>query len=137
MFATTLFLLQQAAEAPVRGPIMGYIPIALLFAISLAIPIGALTVGKFVRRTVMTREKMMSYECGVDPVSDARERISIRYYIIAMLFLVFDVETIFLFPWAVIYDQLAIFGLIEVLIFIGILVVGYYYAWRKGALDWV
>jgi NADH-quinone oxidoreductase subunit A len=140
MTATTFFLMQQAAaltDETSRGPIMGYIPIALLLGIALAIPIGALTVGKLVRRTVMTPEKMMSYECGVDPVSDARERISIRYYIIAMLFLVFDVETIFLFPWAVIYDQLAIFGLVEVLVFIGILVVAYYYSWRKGALDWV
>ena len=116
---------------------MGYIPIVLLFAISLAIPIGALTVGRLARRTVMTPEKMMPYECGVDPVSDARERISVRYFIIAMLFLIFDVETIFLFPWAVIYDQLALFGMIEAFIFIGILIVGYYYAWRKGALDWV
>ncbi|MFQ3581145.1 MAG: NADH-quinone oxidoreductase subunit A [Chloracidobacterium sp.] len=138
MVSTVFFLLQQAAvDTPVRGPIMGYIPIVILFVIALAIPLGALTVGRFFRRTVMTPEKMMAYECGVDPVSDARERISVRYFIIAMLFLIFDVETIFLFPWAVIYDQLALFGLIEAFIFIGILIVGYYYAWRKGALDWV
>jgi NADH-quinone oxidoreductase subunit A len=137
MAVPIFFLLQQAAtDAPVRGPIMGYIPIVLLFAIALAIPAGALTVGRLFRRTVMTPEKMMPYECGVDPVSDARERISVRYYVIAMLFLIFDVETIFLFPWAVVFDQLALFGLIEAFIFIGILVVGYYYAWRKGALDW-
>lgn len=137
MVPTVFFLLQQTAtDTPARGPIMGYIPIALLFAISLAIPVGALTVGRFFRRTVMTQEKMMPYECGVDPVGDARDRISVRYYIIAMLFLIFDVETIFLFPWAVVFDQLALFGLIEALIFIAILVVGYYYAWRKGALDW-
>ena len=74
----------------------------------------------------------MPYECGVDPIGDARERFSVRFYIVAMLFLIFDVEVVFLFPWAVIYDQLALFGLIEMLVFIGILVVGYYYAWRKG-----
>jgi NADH-quinone oxidoreductase subunit A len=78
----------------------------------------------------------MPYECGIDPIGDARERFSVRFYIVAILFLVFDVETIFLFPWAVIYDELALFGLVEMLIFIGILVVGYYYAWRKGALEW-
>jgi len=78
----------------------------------------------------------MPYECGVDPIGDARDRFSVRFYIVAMLFLVFDVETIFLFPWAIIYDRLAVFGLVEMLLFIGILVVGYYYAWRKGALEW-
>ncbi len=116
---------------------MGYVPIVLLFAVAMLIPVGALTVGRLVRRTVMTQEKMIPYECGVDAINDARDRFSVRYYIVAMLFLVFDVETIFLFPWAVIYDQLALFGLIEILVFMAILVVGYYYAWRKGALDWV
>ena len=79
---------------------------------------------------------MMPYECGIDPIKDARERFSVRFYIIAMLFLIFDVETIFLLPWAIAYDRLAVFGLIEMLIFVGILVVGYYYAWRKGVLNW-
>jgi NADH-quinone oxidoreductase subunit A len=85
---------------------------------------------------VFGREKLMPYECGVDPIGDARDRFSVRFYIVAMLFLVFDVETIFLFPWAIIYDKLALFGLVEMLVFIGILVVGYYYAWKKGALEW-
>lgn len=119
------------------SPIMGYIPIVLLFLIAVIFPVAALGFGRLVRRQITTQEKMAPYECGVDPISDARERFSVRYYIIAMLFLVFDVETIFLFPWAIIYDQLALFGLIEILVFIGILVIGYYYAWRKGALNWV
>ena len=81
--------------------------------------------------------KLQPYECGVDPIGGARERFSVRYYLIAMLFLIFDVEAVFLIPWGVIFDKLSIVGLIEMVVFIGILVVGFYYAWRKGALEWV
>ena len=81
--------------------------------------------------------KFEPYECGIEPITGARERYSIRYYLVAMLFVIFDVETVFMFPWAVIFDKLLLFGLIEMVVFIFILVVGYYYAWQKGALDWV
>ena len=127
-------LLFQAAD---NNAIVAYIPVLLFLIIAIAIPVVALGAARFLRRRVFEREKLMPYECGIDPVKDAKERFSIRYYVVAMLFLVFDVETIFLFPWAVAYDRLAIFGLIEMLTFIGILVVGYYWAWRKGALEWV
>jgi len=100
------------------------------------LPVVLLAVSRLVQRRVFEKEKLMPYECGVDPIGDARDRFSVRFYIVAMLFLIFDVETIFLFPWAIIYDRLALFGLVEMLIFIGILVVGYYYAWQKGALEW-
>ena len=116
--------------------LVGYIPIFLFIAIAFAFPIVTLLVARLVRPNTGGEGKLTPYECGVDPIGDARERFSVRFYIIAMLFLVFDVETIFLFPWAVIYDKLAVFGLVEMLLFIGILVVGYYYAWRKGALEW-
>jgi NADH-quinone oxidoreductase subunit A len=117
-------------------PIYGYIPILIFFLIAVLLPVVLLGVSRLVQRRVYEREKLMPYECGVDPIGDARDRFSVRFYIVAMLFLVFDVETIFLFPWAIIYDRLAVFGLVEMLMFIGILVVGYYYAWRKGALEW-
>jgi len=117
-------------------PIYGYIPIVIFFLIAVLLPVVLLGVSRLVQRRVFEREKLMPYECGVDPIGDARDRFSVRFYIVAMLFLIFDVETIFLFPWAVIYDRLAVFGLVEMLMFIGILVVGYYYAWRKGALEW-
>ena len=117
-------------------PIYGYIPIIIFFLIAVLLPVALLGVSRLVQRRVFEREKLMPYECGVDPIGDARDRFSVRFYIVAMLFLIFDVETIFLFPWAVIYDRLAVFGLMEMLLFIGILVVGYYYAWRKGALEW-
>lgn len=116
--------------------VYGYIPIVIFFLIAVLLPVVLLAVSRLVQRRVFEREKLMPYECGVDPIGDARERFSVRFYIVAMLFLIFDVETIFLFPWAVIYDRLALFGLVEMLVFIGILVVGYYYAWRKGALEW-
>ena len=80
--------------------------------------------------------KLEPYECGIEPATDARDRYSVRYYLVAMLFVIFDVETVFMFPWAVIMDRLALFGLIEMIVFLFILVVGYFYAWKKGALEW-
>lgn len=114
-----------------------YVPVVLFALIAVGFPVVALAAARLVRTRVSHQTKLMPYECGVDPIGGARERFSVRYYVIAMLFLIFDVEAIFLFPWAVVYDELALFGLIEMLVFIGILVVGYYYAWRKGALEWV
>jgi len=125
-----------AAPTATAPPIYGYIPIIIFFLIAAALPFVLLGLSRLLQRQVFGREKLMPYECGVEPIGDARERFSVRFYIVAMLFLVFDVETIFLFPWAIIYDKLALFGLVEMLLFIGILVVGYYYAWRKGALEW-
>jgi NADH-quinone oxidoreductase subunit A len=107
-----------------------------MFLIAVLLPVVLLTASRLVQRRVFEKNKLSPYECGIDPIGDARERFSVRFYIVAMLFLVFDVEVVFLFPWAVIYDKLALFGLVEMLVFIGILVVGYYYAWRKGALEW-
>lgn len=124
------------ARAPAAPPIYGYVPIIIMFLIAVLVPVALLGASRLVQRRVFDRAKLSPYECGIDPVGDARERFSVRFYMVAMLFLIFDVETIFLFPWAVIYDQLALFGLVEMLVFIGVLVVGYYYAWRKGAFTW-
>lgn len=117
-------------------PIYGYLPIVVLLFLAALFPALVLGIGRLLRPMKPEAPKLSPYECGVDPILDARERFSVRYYIIAMLFLIFDVETVFLFPWAVIYDKLALFGLIEMVIFLGLLIVGYYYAWRKGALEW-
>ena len=141
MTVTLGILLQTQAQplaAPGRSspPIYGYVPIIIFFLIAVLLPFVLLGVSRLIQRRVFGRDKLMPYECGIDPIGDARERFSVRFYIVAMLFLVFDVESIFLFPWAVIYEKLALFGLVEMLVFIGILVVGYYYAWRKGALEW-
>ena len=141
MIGTLGILLQTQAQPSAQAgrsspPIYGYVPIIIFFLIAVLLPFVLLGVSRLVQRRVYGREKLMPYECGIDPIGDARERFSVRFYIVATFFLIFDVETIFLFPWAVIYDRLAVFGLVEMLVFIGILVVGYYYAWRKGALEW-
>jgi len=80
--------------------------------------------------------KLTTYECGEVPVGDTRVRFNIRFYVVALIFLIFDVEVVFLFPWAVVYRNLGWFAFIEMLVFLGILLVGYAYVWRKGDLDW-
>jgi NADH-quinone oxidoreductase subunit A len=116
--------------------LVSYLPVFLFVAIAFLIPVLTLLVAKVVRPSTGGAEKLMPYECGVDPDSDARKRYAIRYYVVAILFVIFDVETVFLFPWAIIYKQLALFGLIEMLVFLGILIVGYVWIIKKGALDW-
>jgi NADH-quinone oxidoreductase subunit A len=81
-------------------------------------------------------EKLTTYECGSEPFSDARMPFPVRYYIFAMLFVIFDIEVIFLYPWAVVFTKIEFIGLIEMLVFIGLFLVAYVYAWRKGALEW-
>ena len=124
------------APSGATPPIYGYIPIVIFFLIAVLLPVVLLGVSRLVQRRVFEREKLMPYECGVDPIGDARDRFSVRFYIVAMLFLIFDVETIFLFPWAIIYNQLALFGFIEMVVFLGILIVGYVWIIKKGALNW-
>ena len=116
----------------------GYIPI-VLFAVATAVfAVIGLVAGSLIRPYGRDQDgKLEPYECGVEPTRDARQRFSVRFYIVAMLFLIFDVEVVFLFPWAVQYRQLAFFGFIEMFIFIAILIFGYIYAWKRGALEWV
>src|SRR5512143_2183781 len=116
--------------------IASYVPIALFIFVAIRFAIVALLVGRLVFPQRRNQAKLEPYECGIEPKTDARDRYSIRYYLIAMLFVVFDVETVFMFPWAVIVDRLALFGLIEMIVFLFILIVGYFYAWKQGALDW-
>ena len=113
-----------------------YVPILLFILVAIGFAITMTLVSRLVSPRRYNKVKLAPYECGIEPVTDARDRYSVRYYLVAMLFVIFDVETVFMFPWAVIMDELALFGLIEMLGFLFILVVGYAYAWRKGALDW-
>jgi NADH-quinone oxidoreductase subunit A len=83
-----------------------------------------------------TRAKLSPYECGMTPQGDARERFSVKFYLVAMLFILFDVEAVFLYPWAVILRELKMFGFWEMLVYIGIVLVGFFYVWKKGVLDW-
>lgn len=114
-----------------------YVPIFIFVGIILVLIPVTLVVAKIVRPDNPNRAKLMPYECGIDPIDSARGRYTVRFYIIAILFVVFDVETIFLFPWAVQFKMLGIFGLIEMLVFLAILIVGYIWIWKKGALEWV
>jgi NADH-quinone oxidoreductase subunit A len=113
-----------------------YIPVFLFVAIATGFAVFTILLSRLVHADKPNTVKLEPYECGIESVGDARDRYSIRYYLIAMLFVIFDVETIFMFPWAVSLDRLSVFGLVEMLVFLFILVVGYFYAWRKGALEW-
>ena len=113
-----------------------YIPIFLFVAIATGFAVFTILFSRLVHADKPNTVKLEPYECGIESIGDARDRYSIRYYLIAMLFVIFDVETIFMFPWAVSLDRLAVFGLVEMLVFLFILVVGYFYAWKKGALEW-
>jgi NADH-quinone oxidoreductase subunit A len=114
-----------------------YVPIFIFLLVAFAIAAGTLVVASIIRPKNPSKTKLMPYECGIDPVDDARKRYTIRFYIVAILFVVFDVETIFLFPWAVQFKALGMFGFLEMLVFLGILIVGYIWIWKKGALEWV
>jgi NADH-quinone oxidoreductase subunit A len=115
-----------------------YGPILIFAAIAAAFPIVTLWIMKFIRpKFNPTPEKVMPYECGITPESDARGRYTVRFYIVAILFVIFDVETVFLFPWAVQYQVLGLFGLVEMMVFLGILIVGYIWLWKRGALEWI
>jgi len=113
-----------------------YIPVVLFIMVAIGFAVVALLMAWLVRPERYSKVKLVTSECGIETGGDARDRYSVRYYIIAMLFLVFDVETVFMLPWAVIMDKLALFGLIEMIVFLFILIIGYVYAWKQGALEW-
>jgi NADH-quinone oxidoreductase subunit A len=115
----------------------GYIPILIFLAIAILFPVVCLVFAIFLRPAAPFRTKLEAYECGIKAASDSRGRYTVRFYIVAILFVIFDVETIFLFPWAVRYKTLGWFGVAEVAVFLGVLFVGYIWAYKKGALEWV
>jgi NADH-quinone oxidoreductase subunit A len=113
-----------------------FIPILIMVIVAIGFAAGTLVASHFLGRRVNDPAKAAPYECGVTPVGTARERFHTRFYLVAMLFIVFDIETVFIYPWAVVYKQLAIFGLIEMAVFVAILLAGLVYVWGKGALEW-
>jgi NADH-quinone oxidoreductase subunit A len=114
-----------------------YVPIFVFLLVAFLVAAGTLAVAALIRPRNPEKVKGMSYECGIEPLDDARQRYTVRFYIVAILFVVFDVETIFLYPWAVQFKRLAAYGFVEMLVFLGILVLGYVWAWKKGALQWI
>jgi NADH-quinone oxidoreductase subunit A len=113
-----------------------YLMIAAFLLLGVFLPVAALTAGRFLRPHRPNAAKQTTYESGVDPIGDSWVRFNVRYYIFALLFVIFDVETVFLYPWAVAYDKLGLFALIEMLIFVALLLVGLIYAWKKKVLKW-
>ena len=113
-----------------------FVPVVLFLVVAIGFSIVTLLPSRLLQTNKYNKVKFEPYECGIEPRTDARDRYSIRYYLVAMLFVIFDVETVFMFPWAVVLEKLGIFGLIEMVVFLLILVVGFVYAWKKGALEW-
>jgi NADH-quinone oxidoreductase subunit A len=113
-----------------------YFPIMLFIGVALGFGVAVLLLSYLVQPKYPEPEKLSTYECGSEPFSDARMPFPVRYYIFAMLFVIFDIEVIFLYPWAVVFSKIELIGLIEMLVFIGLFLVAYVYAWRKGALEW-
>jgi NADH-quinone oxidoreductase subunit A len=114
-----------------------YLPIVILAALSLLFAVGSLAASALLRPSDPTPAKLAPYECGIEPERLPKgERFSVKFYVVAMLFIIFDIETIFLFPWAVGFRQLGLFGLVEMAVFIALVFVAYVYVWKSGGLDW-
>lgn len=120
-----------------------YLPILLMFIVAGGFAVGNVLLSQFVGQRKRTRTKLMPYECGKDPVGSARERFSVKFYVVAMIFILFDIEVIFLVPWAAVFRSLAMqgdamrwFAYLEMMVFVGLLLVGYIYVVKKGAFDW-
>ncbi len=116
--------------------IESYIPIAIMLFFGILFGVVMSKAGEFLGPRNPSEAKLSTYESGMEPIRTARERVSVKYYMVAMLFILFDIEIVFLYPWAVNFRLLGLFGLVEMLIFIGILMLGYLYLWKKGALEW-
>ena len=113
-----------------------YVPVLLLFGVSLVNAVALVVLSHLASPMRPTPVKLEPYESGMTPLGDTRERFSVKFYMVAILFIIFDIETIFLIPWGVLFRDLGIFGFVEMLIFIGVLLVGFVYVWKKGALQW-
>ncbi|MBC7786860.1 MAG: NADH-quinone oxidoreductase subunit A [Methylophilaceae bacterium] len=113
-----------------------YFPILLFIIVGLAIGVVPLVLGKLVSPHKPDAEKNSPYECGFEAFEDARMKFDVRYYLVAILFILFDLEIAFFFPWAVVLREIGLFGYVAMMIFLGILVVGFIYEWKKGALEW-
>jgi len=113
-----------------------YLPLLLHFVIAFTVAGAIVTLSWLIGQRKPNRAKMSPNECGVTPVGNARERFSVKFYLVAMLFILFDVEAVFLYPWAIILRELKMFGFLEMLVYVGIVLVGLFYVWKKGVLDW-
>ena len=116
--------------------LLDYLPILILVILAALFAAGSVLLSSLLGPRRPNPEKLSPYECGVEPVGTARERISVKFYLVAMLFIIFDMEIVFLYPWAVVFQQLRLFGLMAMGSFLLVLLVGYFYVWKKGGLEW-
>ncbi len=113
-----------------------YAPIFIFILIALGMGAAPLVLTFIIAEQKPNAEKLSAYECGFEAFEDARLQIDVRFYLLAILFVIFDLESAFLFPWAIVLDQIGLFGFVEMVLFLVVLLVGYIYAWKKGALQW-
>jgi NADH-quinone oxidoreductase subunit A len=113
-----------------------YLPVLLQVVLAMAIAAGMIGASALLGKRVRSRVKEMPYECGLPSQGTAREPVSVRFYLVAMIFILFDIETVFLYPWAVVYRELKLFAFLEMLLFVALILSGFFYIWKKGALDW-
>src|SRR6266542_3820761 len=118
------------------SPTEYYFPVLVQAIVAMALAAGLLSVSFLLGKRVRNRIKDMPYESGIVPTGDARQRFSVKFYLVGMLFILFDIEAIFLYPWVVVYRELKMFGFVEMLIFVILILSGFFYIWKKGALDW-
>ncbi len=119
--------------------LVDYLPILIFLLLATVFAGAVILLSSLFGYRTSTREKLMPYECGLDPIGNARAKFSVKFFIIAMLFIVFDVELVFLYPWAIVFkefNQFKAFAFIEMVVFIGVLLIGFIYVWKKGALEW-
>jgi NADH-quinone oxidoreductase subunit A len=113
-----------------------FFPIVVQAIIAIAVAVGLLSVSYLLGKKIRNRVKDMPYESGIVPTGDARHRFSVKFYLVGMLFILFDIEAIFLYPWVVVYRDLKMFAFFEMLVFVVFILSGFFYIWKKGALDW-
>jgi NADH-quinone oxidoreductase subunit A len=113
-----------------------YFPILLFILVGIAVGVVPVALGRLIGPNRPDSEKLSPYECGFEAFEDARMRFDVRYYLVAILFILFDLEIAFLFPWAIVLEEIGMFGFVSMMIFLAILVVGFIYEWKKGALEW-
>src|SRR5512138_2653541 len=116
--------------------IEAYFPVLVQVILGVVVGAALVALGVLLGKRLKNKVKDTPYECGITPTGSARERFSVKFYLVAMLFILFDIEAIFLYPWAVVYRELKMFAFVEMLIFILLILAGYFYIWKKGALDW-
>jgi NADH-quinone oxidoreductase subunit A len=121
---------------PMQDLLRDYLPIAIFMAIAAALAIALMASALIIAVRNPDPEKLSAYECGFNPFDDARMKFDVRFYLVSLLFIIFDLEVAFLFPWAVTLKELGAFGFWSMMIFLGVLTIGFIYEWRKGALEW-